>query len=206
MKMLLVTGILIVSQFAFAQARRMTLPEARARVERSSTYKEIDEAKKSGKDISRDPRLMDRIGKMMELTLKDVVTLSGSQSNSLMKLIMINPRDVIAEGARLASIAKDPSSSAHEKATARKAIELIIKAAGTVDVIAVNAAAEARQQSKIAKILEVSEKIASLEFGQSSKTFVAKYERALEEGKSIEDAVRLASDGKFNEKQLRDCE
>ena len=129
-----------------------------------------DAAKKAGKDIMRDPRMMDRIGKMMELTLKDVITLSGTQSNSLMKLIAINPRDIIAEGARLASIAKDPSSSAHEKATARKAISLIIKAAGTVDVIAVNAAAEARQQAKIAKIIEVSEKIASLEFGQSSKT------------------------------------
>ncbi len=206
MKMLIVAGILIASQIALGQARRMTITEARTRVERSATFREIDAAKKAGKEIAADPRLMERIGKMLDLTLKDVVTLSGSQSNSLIKLLTISPRDVMAELARLSSIAKDPASSSQEKAMASKSISLIAKAGHTVQSLVVNSAQARAQQTKIAKIIEISEKISALNFGQASKSFVAKYEKALSEGKSIEEAIRIASNGKFNEKQLRECE
>ncbi len=206
MKMLIVAGILIASQIALGQARRMTIAEARTRVERSATFKEIDAAKKAGKEIAADPRLMERIGKMVDLTLKDVVSLSGSQNNSLIKMLTISPRDVMAEVARLSSIAKDPASSAQEKAMAAKSIALIAKAGHTVQSLVVNSAQARAQQAKIAKIIEISVKISGLNFGQASKSFVAKYEKALSEGKSVEEAIRLASNGKFNEKQLRECE
>ena len=206
MKMLIVAGILIASQLVFAQARRMSPAEARTRIERSATFKEIDTAKRAGKDITADPRLMERVGRVMETTLKGVIELSGPQNTNLMKLVILSPRDVMAEVARLASIAKDPASSAQEKAMAVKTISLITKAAHTVPSLARNSAEAAAQQAKIAKIIEISEKISALDFGQASKSFVAKYERALAEGKSIEEAIKVASNGKFSEKQLRECE
>ena len=204
--MLIVAGILIASQLVFAQARRMSPAEARTRIERSATFKEIDTAKRAGKDITADPRLMERVGRVMETTLKGVIELSGPQNTNLMKLVILSPRDVMAEVARLASIAKDPASSAQEKAMAVKTISLITKAAHTVPSLARNSAEAAAQQAKIAKIIEISEKISALDFGQASKSFVAKYERALAEGKSIEEAIKVASNGKFSEKQLRECE
>jgi hypothetical protein len=206
MKMLIVAGILIASQIALGQARRMTIVEARARVERSATFKEIEAARRAGKDIAADPRLMERINKMMDLTLKDVASLSGSQSNSLIKLLTISPKEVMAEVARLASIAKDPASSAKEKAMSATAISLIAKSAHTIRSLVRNSAEARAEEAKIAKIIEISSKISSLNFGQSSKSFVASYEKALAEGKTIEQAVRIASKGKFNEKQLRECE
>ena len=204
MKMLIVAGILIASQLVFAQ--RMTKPQATTRVERSATFREVDAAKKAGKEISADPRLMERIGKMLELTLKGVTTLSGTQNNNLIKLISISPKEVMAEVAYLASIAKDPAASPKEKARAAKGIALIAKAGHTVESLVLNSAQARAQEAKVAKIIEISEKISSLDFGQASKDFVAKYEKALAEGKSVSEAIRLASNGKFNEKQLRECE
>ena len=62
------------------------------------------------------------------------------------------------------------------------------------------------QQAAVTKIIEVSRKISSLDFGTASDAFVAKYERALREGKSVDQAVRLASNNKFGVRELRECE
>jgi DNA-binding LacI/PurR family transcriptional regulator len=78
---------------------------------------------------------------------------------------------------------------------------------GTIDGFILSISEEAqKQQEKVAKIIVISGKISSLDFGQSSKTFVEKYEKALTEGKSVADAIKIASNGKFTEKELRECE
>lgn len=207
MKKLIVAGILVVSQMAFtAEVRRMSEAEARSRVESSKTYRDIEAAREAGRDITKDPVLMERISKVVDLSLKDVVSLSATESNSLIKLLAINARDVMTEIARLSSIAKDSSSSAQERDMAKKSLELIAKAGNTVESLVVNEAQAQKQREKIASIIQISGKISALDFGQSSKTFVEKYERALTEGKSVEDAIKIASNGKFTEKELRECE
>lgn len=207
MKKLIVAALITLTQFAYtAEVRRMSTAEAQARVERSATYQEIVRAREAGKDITADARLMDRVNKMLELSLKDLVTLSSAESAVLIKLININAKDILSEVARLSSVAKDATSTAMEKDMAKKSIELIAKASHTVESLVLNSAQAEQQKAAVAKIIEISSKISSLDFGQASKSFVEKYEKALTEGKSVEEAVRIASNGKFTEKELRECE
>ena len=207
MKKLIVAALITLTQFAYtAEVRRMSTVEAQARVERSATYQEIVRAREAGKDITTDARLMDRVNKMLELSLKDLVTLSSAENSVLVKLININAKDILTEVARLSSIAKDSTSTAMEKDMAKKSLELIAKASHTVESLVLNSAQGEQQKAAVAKIIEISSKISSLDFGQASKSFVEKYEKALTEGKSVEEAVRIASNGKFTEKELRECE
>ncbi len=207
MKKLFVAALLTLTQFTYAaEVRRMSTAEAQARVERSATYQEIVRAREAGKDITTDARLMDRINKMLELSLKDLVTLSSAENSVIIKLININAKDILSEVARLSSVAKDSASTAQEKEMAKKSLELIAKASHTVDSLVLNSEQAQKQKEAVTQIIEISNKISALDFGQSSKTFVEKYEKALTEGKSVEEAVRIASNGKFTEKELRDCE
>lgn len=209
MKKLIVAALITLTQFAYtapAEVRRMSTGEAQARVERSATYQEIVRAREAGKDITTDARLMDRVNKMLELSLKDLVTLSSAENAVLIKLININAKDILTEVARLSSIAKDSTSTAVEKDMAKKSLELIAKASHTVESLVLNSAQAEQQKIAVAKIIEISSKISSLDFGQASKSFIEKYEKALTEGKSVEEAVRIASNGKFTEKELRECE
>lgn len=209
MKKLIVAALITLTQFAYtapAEVRRMSTREAQARVERSATYQEIVRAREAGKDITANARLMDRVYKMLELSLKDLVTLSSAENAVLIKLININAKDILTEVARLSSIAKDSTSTAMEKDMAKKSLELIAKASRTVESLVLNSAQAEQQKIAVAKIIEISSKISSLDFGQASKSFVEKYEKALTEGKSVEEAVRIASNGKFTEKELRECE
>lgn len=207
MKKLIVAALLTLMQFAYAaEVRRMSTVEAQARVERSATYQEIVRAREAGKDITTDARLMDRINKMLELSLKDLVSLSAAENAVLIKLININAKDILSEVARLSSIAKDSTATVQEKEMAKKSLELIAKASHTVDALVINSEQAQQQKAAVAKIIEISNKISSLDFGQSSKSFIEKYEKALIEGNSVEEAVRIASNGKFTEKELRECE
>lgn len=207
MKKLLVAAILIVAQGLFAaEARRMTTAEAAARVDRSHTYKEIVKARESGKDITADAKLMDKINKMLDLSLKDLISLTSAENTSLIRLMNVNAKDILTEVARLSSIAKDSTSSAQEKEMAKKGLELIVKASHNVESLAVNSEQAQKQKESVTKIIEISGKISSLNFGEASKIFIEKYEKALTEGKSIDEAVRIASNNKFGEKELRECE
>lgn len=210
MKKLLLTAIIVLAQAAMGagamEAKRMTTEQAAARVERSATYKDIVKAQEAGKDITSDAKLMERITKMLDLSLKGVTEFGASENLSLIKLINVNSKDVLTEVARLSSIAKDSSSSEQEKTMSRKSLELLVKASHNVDSFVKNSAEAQKQKEAVTKIVEISGKIASLNFGEASKTFVEKYEKALAEGKTIEEAVRIASNGKFTEKELRECE
>ena len=69
-----------------------------------------------------------------------------------------------------------------------------------------NAADENAQKATALKIIQISDKISDLSLSPNANKFVEAYERALREGKTIEQAVRIASKGKFTEKELRECE
>lgn len=204
MKLVLLFVMLISAQFVQAQ-RRMTTAEARTRVERSATYREIEAARSAGRDIARDAQLMVKVNRMLDVTLRDVVTLSAGDRTKLVKLINVSSLDVLAEVARLSSVAKDASASAGEKANARKALQLMVKAGHNVASLVRNSAEARAQQALVTKIIEISEKISNLNFGASSRDFAQRYERALTEGKTVDEAIRIASNGKFTERDLREC-
>jgi hypothetical protein len=211
MKKMIVLAVLLISQMVFAApgqptARRLTPAQAREAVQNSPTYKMIEQMRREGKDITSDPAMMRRVNSVLDVNLRNVVTLNAASRANLIKLLNISTLDVMSEVARLSSIAKDPSSTAQQKQMAAKGLELMAKAGHTVNGLVRNSAEAQRQQAAIKEIIEVSNKISALDFGAASKSFVEKYERALTEGKTVEEAVRIASNGKFTKKELRECE
>lgn len=210
MKKMLIVAMLLLTQVVLAApaepVRRLSPAQAREVVENSPSFKMLEEMRKQGKDILADKRIVERMNSVLALNLRGVTTLSAAHNNNMIKLLSISTLDVMSEVARLSSIAKDPSSSAAEKQMAGKAIELMAKSAHSVQALARNSAEGQKQQDQVKKIIEISNKISSLNFGEASKSFVEKYEKALLEGKSPEEAIRIASNGKFTEKELRECE
>ncbi|MGZ3725966.1 MAG: hypothetical protein ACXWQQ_09195 [Pseudobdellovibrio sp.] len=211
-KMLIVSCMLVMSSMAFAGpvegVHTMSPAEARAAVEKSPTFKMIEEKREKGVDVRSDRAMMDRITKVVDLNLNGVVSLGAEQKSDLIKLLVINPSDIMTEIARLASIAKDPAnaSNAHTREMAATSLRLMAEAGNNVQSLVLNSAEARRQESQVKSIIDISNKISSLNFGEASKTFVEKYEKALQEGKSVEDAIKIASNGKFSSTELRDCE
>ena len=209
---MIVLAVLLISQLAFSATpgqptvRRLTPAQAREAVQNSSTYKMIEQMRREGKDIMTDPVMRERVNKVLDVNLRNVVTLNAANKGNLVKLLSISTLDVMSEVARLSSIAKDPTSTALQKQMAAKSLELMAKAGHTVNALVRNSAEAQRQQAAVKEIIEVSNKISGLDFGAASKSFVEKYEKALTEGKTVEEAVRIASNGKFTKKELRECE
>ena len=202
MKKLFVLALLVVSQISLAAparevVRRMTIEQARERVTR-----DIERLRAQGKDVMNDTALR---GRVITSTSRRVVTLAGDQHTNLSKLASISTVEVLSELTRLSSIASDPSSTAKQKAMAAKSLQLMALAGTGVSTL-ISSSPTAAQRTSVAKIIEVSRKISSLDFGTASDAFVAKYERALREGKTVDQAVRIASNNKFGVRELRECE
>lgn len=211
MKKVILVYLVIISHAAFAQkppvreVKRMNITEARAQVEKLNIYKEVERVKLSGKDFMTDVVLKDRVMKVVDASLKNIVELSPSYKSNVAKLLNIDAMEVMSQLARLTSIAKHPDSSPAEKIAAVKTIELIAHAAHTVDSFVLNDAAAKVEQTKIKEIVTVSEKIANLNLGEQSQKFTANYEAALKNGKTVKQAIEIASEGKFKIKELLDC-
>lgn len=206
MKSLIILLTLVVSVSSFAApepVRRLSAAEARTRVEKSRTYEEI---LRMQKDPSKHAELMARIEAVVKLNLKEVVTLDAVAQTGLVNLVNVHPLEVMSEVARLASIVKDPTVSAREKQMAQTGLRLMAQASRTVSGVYRNAAEMNTQKATAVKILQLSNKISELSMSPATKKFVEAYEKALREGNSVEQAVRIASKGKFTEKELRECE
>lgn len=209
MKTLIVAAILVLTQLSHAapgEVRRLSSTEARTRVEQSATYRDIVRARDAGRDITTEARIMEKVNRMLDTSLQGVVSLSAGEKSNMAKLININARDVLTEVARLSSVARASNTTPKEKQMAAKAIKLIAKSAHTVSSLVRNSTEAQAQQRVVTGIIEISEKISNMDFGDASSQFIQRYERALTEGKSITDAVRTASNGKFTERELRDCQ
>jgi hypothetical protein len=209
MKTLLVAAILVLTQLLHAapgEVRRLSTAEARSRVEQSATYRDIVRARDAGRDITTDARIMEKVTRMLDTSLQGVVSLTAGEKSNMAKLININARDVLTEVARLSSVARATNATAKEKQMAAKALKLIAKSAHTVRSLVRNSTEAQAQQRAVTGILEISEKISNMDFGNASTQFIQRYERALAEGKSISEAVRVASNGKFTERELRECQ
>lgn len=209
MKKLFLVLLLVVSQATYAQkakeTKRMSITEARAAVEKSTTYKYITDMKKSGKDIMQDSVVKEKVVKVIELGLKDVVTLEAGASTKLARLVDVSPLEVLSEITRLNSIVKDASSTAQDKQAAKNSIMLIIEASRNVNSLVKNSAEAQAEKAKVDQILKVSDKIANLKVGAKGTEFITKYKKALAEGKSVEVAIKEAFNGKHTLKELLDC-
>lgn len=211
MKKSIFMSLVLVFQFASAQkgvreVKRLTSEQAREKVKNAVDY--VEKLRSQGKSILTSPEVRKIVVKSIEATVKDVTTLSSQQTEGLLKLVDVNAAKVLPEIARLASISKASSSSAVEKSQAKKSIELISLSSHLVETMHKSEADKQKHQAKVAEILEVSDKVASIASGElasKSADFVKKYEKALKEGKSLEVAVREASGKKFTLEELLNC-
>jgi hypothetical protein len=211
MKKIIFMSLVLAVQFASAQkavheVKRLTVEQAREKVKNAVDY--VEKLRSEGKSILTSPDVRKIVVKSIEATVKDVTILSSEQTNGLLKLVDVNAAKVLPEIARLASISKAKTSSAVEKSQAKKSIELISMSSHLVETLHKNEADKKKAQDKAAEILELSDKVASIASGElasKSADFVKKYEKALKEGKSLEEAVREASGGKFTLAELINC-
>ena len=212
MKTIIFMSLVLTFQFASAQkpavreVKRLTVEQSREKVKNSVEY--IEKLRSEGKSILTSPEVRKIVVKAIESTISNVTVLSAEQMNGLLKLVDVSPSKVLPEIARLSSISLDKSSSAVEKSQAKKSIELISLSSHLVESLHKNEAAKKAAETKTAQILEVSDKVASIASGElasKSADFVKKYEKALKEGKSLEEAVSEASGKKFTLQDLLNC-
>ena len=111
MKKLIVLSLLVLSQIALAgptaregEVRRLTVEQARSRVQASDLMREIERAKAEGKDIMSDATLRPKVERAITIVSKKIDNISGEQKNSLLKLINVNAIEVMTEMTRLSSI------------------------------------------------------------------------------------------------------
>lgn len=214
MKTIIFMSMVLAFNFASAQrgapkAREVVrLSEAQARDKVKNAVDYVEKLKADGKSILETPVARKMVVAAIENTAGKVTTLSAEQSKGLLKMVDVNAAKVLPEIARLASITEAKGSSALEKSQAKKSIELISLSSHLVDSTFKSEAHKKQQQAKVVEIVELSDKVSSIASGElaaKSADFVKKYEKALREGKSLEDAVNEASGKKFTLTELLNC-
>lgn len=205
MKKMMLMAILVFSQFAFSAAEitRLSREQAQSRVEGSQVYKQMEKAIAEGKSLTADPVLAGRIQQVLDLTLKNVVTVNNSK---IMNLLNVDAKMTMSEIARLASIAKDKNSNAQEVAAAKKAIELIVLAGNNIDTIVKNSTEAKVQKDHLTLAIEMADKVAHFNYNSAAKDFQKAFESALESGKSVKEAIKIAGKDKITEEDLRKCD
>lgn len=186
-------------------ARPLSPARARAIVEQHSTVQEVVRERQAGRDITLDPTLMERVNRMVDGTLEGAVSLTPTDRAGLNRLIAINAIEVLSEVTRLSSISKAESSTAAQRRQAALALNLIAKAARGVSIEASGAAARQAQRTEVALIVDVAVKISTLNLGEASQRFIERFEAELSRGKNINEAVELASNGRFTAREIREC-
>lgn len=206
MKKMILMALLLVSQLTYAataEVTRLSREQAQTRVEKSQVYKQMEKTLSEGKSLTDDPTLAGRINQVLDLTLKDVVSVNNSK---LMNLLNVDAKSTMSEVARLASIAKDKNSNAGEIEAAKKAIELMVLSGNNINTTAKNAAEAKVQKEQLALAIEMADKVAHFNYNPAAKEFQKAYESALDSGKSVKDAIRDAGKGKITEEELRKCD
>ena len=147
MKTMLITTLIIFSQFSFAQAQkknvRLTHETATEAVEKSKSYERIKKLQAEGKSLTDDPTLAKHVVDTVEKRLTDIVKVDSLE---LMSLINIDAKLTLSKIFELSSVVADPNANAAEKAEATKALELILLAGKSVKSTAKN---EAEASSKL---------------------------------------------------------
>lgn len=213
MKKMLVLSILVLSQLTYAAGRvveRITIETARTQQKpfADALKVELEAMKASGKTLENSPTLYKKVTDAIKNRAKrnGVVMITGEQINKIALMIELNPLETIAELTRLSNLANAPSSTPAQKASAKSSLEILSEGSKSLSTVTRTSTQAQAQQANLVKLLEVSRKVSELPAGEATNAFIAKLKTALREGKSIEQAVRVASNNKFGYKELKDCE
>ncbi len=212
MKTMLITALIIFSQFSFAQAQkknvRLTHETATEAVEKSKSYERIKKLQAEGKSLTDDPTLAKHVVDTVEKRLTDIVKVDSLE---LMSLINIDAKLTLSKIFELSSVVADPNANAAEKAEATKALELILLAGKSVKSTAKNEAEASSNRALLAKNISLSEKVATFVNVKGAEEFVAAYIIQVRSGASVSKAIEVAGIGKgknktnITEEQVSTC-
>lgn len=212
MKTMLITTLIIFSQFSFAQAQkknvRLTHETATEAVEKSKSYERIKKLQAEGKSLTDDPTLAKHVVDTVEKRLTDIVKVDSLE---LMSLINIDAKLTLSKIFELSSVVADPNANAAEKAEATKALELILLAGKSVKSTAKNEAEASSNRALLAKNISLSEKVATFVNVKGAEEFVAAYIIQVRSGASVSKAIEVAGIGKgknktnITEEQVSTC-
>lgn len=204
----LILSLVFAAQISLAQKGPRETAQVKERwktaiKERSTEYKAIEKAKeeaiknKKTFDIMKDPTLKPLVLETLNKTLKDVpdFKLDTVKQGELVKLLNVDALEVLATITQWAAAAKLKGATPVQVEQARQTLELLVAASKTVKTfVDNNPDAIKAEQAKIPRIIEVSEKVASLNLGKKSADFIVEYKKALESPLvTVEQAVRVAS-------------
>lgn len=190
MKKLVILAILVASQIAFAQVKArdaskpLTLEQARrANIERLET-KEYMEAARTGK-------LNGSIKEALVKLLTDATSKIGGIDSSNLELLASTRPEILDKVTQLISLSK--AGTVEQKSKAEADLKMLSEAS----------------KYELNKInVEVLEKITEMsDYNESAKTFKVELLKTLRLGKakSIEDAIKIASNGKITLEKIKEC-
>ena len=190
MKKLVILAILVASNIALAQTKSteatkpLSLEQARrANVERRET-KEYMDAVKSGK-------VTGRVKEALVKLLTDATSKIGGVDSSNLELLSSTRPEILDKVTQLISLSK--SGTAEQKAKAGADLKML---------------SEASKYELTKENVEVLEKITEMsDYNEAAKTFKTELLKTLRLGKakSIEEAIKIASNGKITLEKIKEC-
>ena len=190
MKKLVILAILVASNVALAQikateaSKPLTLEQARrANIERRET-KEYMEAVKSGK-------VTGRVKEALVKLLTDATSKVGGVDSSNLELLSSTRPEILDKVTQLISLTK--AGTAEQKSKAAADLKML---------------SEASKYELTKENVEVLEKITEMsDYNEAAKTFKTELLKTLRLGKakSIEEAIKIASNGKITLEKIKEC-
>ncbi|AZZ38062.1 hypothetical protein CIK05_15050 [Bdellovibrio sp. qaytius] len=190
MKKLVILSILVVSQIALAQVKTteaskpLTLEQARrVNIERRET-KEYMDAVKAGK-------VTGKVKEALVKLLTDATSKIGGIDSSNLELLSSTRPEILDKVTQLISLTK--SGTVEEKSKAAADLKML---------------SEASKYELNKENVEVLEKITEMsDYNEAAKSFKAELIKTLRLGKakSIEEAIKIASNGKITLEKIKEC-
>lgn len=190
MKKLVILAILVASNIALAQVKSteatkpLSLEQARrANVERRET-KEYMDAVKSGK-------VTGRVKEALVKLLTDATSKIGGVDSSNLELLSSTRPEILDKVTQLISLSKN--GTVEQKAKAGADLKML---------------SEASKYELTKENVEVLEKITEMsDYNEAAKTFKTELLKTLRLGKakSIEEAIKIASNGKITLEKIKEC-
>lgn len=205
MKKIILMLALVAAQVGHAQVReikKISREQAREQVRKLDVIDKMEKLRSEHKNLESSPELKKVIETSVSTKLKEFVNVDATQTAAFLKLLNANPTEVMAQFVELRYKMKASDSTPAEKVIAKKTIEIMLKSSGEVKSLVKDAAGVEAQKQNAKNVMEVAEKAAA----QDAKNpgFNKALEKALEEGKSLEVAVKEAFKAIGKEHTLKD--
>lgn len=211
MKKLVMLSVLVIAQIASAQVAKKANLEvlnretARTTIVKTKVYSELEAIKAGKVRLGAKPAVVNLLKGTFETSLKGVKSLTLAETNQLMSLAEMNPKEVLAEIARIASVAKSSTASAKEKAQAKKSLGLIIAGSLKMETLNTTGTISDAQRADAKTLVMTASKVAEFDYNAKAIEFSTRFENALRSGNTVENAVMKASDKKIALKDILNC-